>query len=106
MTIIGTRTPFRDRHTAWDFLAQALEGETAGRLLVLGIPRGGVVIGSAVARELGAELDVVIARKLSAPGNEELAIGAVMEEGGTWLNRDLIAMMGVEEEYIEQEKAR
>jgi len=106
LKIIGSRTPFRDRQEAARLLAESLAGEIAGNLLVLGIPRGGVVVGSVIARELGAELDVVIARKLSAPGNPELAIGAVMEEGGTYLNRELVEMMGVDEGYIEQERAR
>lgn len=106
LKIVGVRTPFRDRPEAARLLAESLAGEVAGNLLVLGIPRGGVVIGSVVARELGGELDVVIARKLSAPGNPELAIGAVMEEGGTYLNRELVGTMGLDEAYIEQEKAR
>jgi predicted phosphoribosyltransferase len=106
LKIVGKLTPFLDRHEAGRFLAQALRAQMGGDLLVLGIPRGGVVIGAAVARELAAELDVVIARKLSAPGNPELAIGAVIEGGETYLNRGLISALGADEKYVADEKSR
>ena len=61
-----------------------------GTPLVLGIPRGGVVVGDMVATALSADLDVVLARKVGAPHNPELALGAVGEEGGTILDRDLV----------------
>ena len=106
LKIVGKITPFLDRHEAGRFLAQALRAQAGGDLLVLGIPRGGVVVGAAVARELAAELDVVIARKLSAPGNPELAIGAVIEGGETYLNRGLISALGADEKYVADETAR
>ena len=106
LKIVGKVTPFLDRHEAGRFLAQALRPQARGDLLVLGIPRGGVMIGAAVARELKAELDVVIARKLSAPGNPELAIGAVIEGGETYLNRSLISALGADEKYVADETAR
>lgn len=52
-----------------------------GSAVVLGIPRGGVVVAAEVARELGAPLDVVVVRKIGAPGNPEFAVGAVDEDG-------------------------
>jgi hypothetical protein len=106
LKIVGKITPFLDRHEAGRFLAQAMRAQAGGDLLVLGIPRGGVVVGAAVARELAAELDVVIARKVSAPGNPELAIGAVIEGGETYLNRGLISALGADEEYVAEETAR
>jgi predicted phosphoribosyltransferase len=106
LKIVGKNTPFLDRHEAGRFLGQALRGLAGDDLLVLGIPRGGVVVGAAVARELAAELDVVIARKLSAPGNPELAIGAAIEGGETYLNRGLIAALGADEECVAEETAR
>jgi predicted phosphoribosyltransferase len=106
LKIVGKVTPFLDRHEAGRFLAQALPARAGDNLLVLGIPRGGVVVGAAVARELAAELDVVIARKLSAPGNPELAIGAVSEGGEAYLNRSLISALGADEKYIAGETAR
>jgi putative phosphoribosyl transferase len=106
LKIVGKITPFLDRHEAGRFLAQALRAQAGRDLLVLGIPRGGVVVGAAVARELSAELDVVIARKLSAPGNPELAIGAVIEGGETYLNSGLISALGADEKYVADEKSR
>jgi predicted phosphoribosyltransferase len=106
LKIVGKITPFLDRHEAGRFLAQALRAQAGGDLLVLGIPRGGVVVGAAITRELAAELDVVIARKLSAPGNPELAIGAVIEGGETYLNRGLISALGADEKYVADETAR
>ena len=106
LKIVGKITPFRDRHEAGRFLAQALRGRGGRRPPRAGHParrRGGRRGRRARA---GGELDVVIARKLSAPGNPELAIGAVMEGGGTYLNRGLISAMGVDEKYVEEEKAR
>lgn len=72
---------FRDRDDAGRALAHSLAGTLPADALVLGIPRGGVVVAAAVARELGLELDVLVVRKLGAPGNPEFAIGAVDEEG-------------------------
>ena len=59
-------------------------------MLVLGIPRGGVPVAAEVAKALGAELDVIVARKLGAPGQPELAIGAVTSNGGRFLNEEAI----------------
>jgi putative phosphoribosyl transferase len=78
---------FRDREDAAAQLAQRLKSRPLHDPLVLAIPRGGVVIGAALAHELGAEFDVVLARKLRAPSQPELAIGAVSEAGELHLNR-------------------
>lgn len=72
---------FQDREDAARQLADRLRGRSFRDPLVLAIPRGGVVVGAILARELGAELDVVLARKLRAPGQPELALGAVSETG-------------------------
>ena len=77
---------FRDRADAARRLAAALQGRELRAPLVLGIPRGGVVLGAVLARELGAELDVVLARKLRSPDNPEVAVGAVSETGEVYLN--------------------
>jgi putative phosphoribosyl transferase len=69
-------------------------------VLVLGIPRGGVPVAAEVARKLDAELDVVVARKLGAPGEPELAIGAVTANGGRYLNDALEQEAGVTGEYL------
>jgi predicted phosphoribosyltransferase len=74
--------------------------------LVLAIPRGGVVVACEVARIVGADLDIVVPRKLGAPGEPELAIGAVMHDGSLFLNQDVVAMSWVSKRYIEQEQTR
>jgi predicted phosphoribosyltransferase len=78
---------FRNREDAGSQLAQRLKGREFHDPLVLAIPRGGVVIGACLARELGAELDVIIARKLRHPHQMELAIGAISETGEMHLNK-------------------
>ena len=93
---------FRDRWDAGRVLAEALEPYRARHPLVLGIPRGGVVVAAEVARLLGADLDIVVARKLGAPGHSELAIGAVTADGGRWLNGSIVSSLGVGAEYIDE----
>ena len=93
---------FNDRTDAGVYLAEALEPYRGRRPLILGIPRGGVPVAAEVARRLGAELDVVVARKLGAPGSPELAIGAVTANGGRYLNDSLIREIGVRAAYIEE----
>ena len=70
--------------------------------MILGIPRGGVEIGAVVAKALNAELDVVIPRKVGAPGNPELGLGAVAE-GVQVLDDHLVKMLGVAEDYLARE---
>jgi len=76
---------FRDREDTGHQLAQRLRGRKLHNPLVLAIPRGGVAVGAVLARELAADLDVVLARKLRAPGQPELAIGAVSESEEVFL---------------------
>jgi predicted phosphoribosyltransferase len=98
---------YRDRVEAGERLTVELRrllgelGEGDPPFVVLGVPRGGVVVAAAVARELGVPLDVALARKLPAPGNPELAIGAIGEGGEPWLNRQLIERMHVTPQWIE-----
>ena len=84
--------PFRDRAEAGQQLADALAAY-AGRadVLVLALPRGGIPVAWQVAKALGAPLDVFVVRKLGAPGNPELAIGAVAPEGVCILQEQIIA---------------
>ena len=77
--------------------------------MLLGIPRGGVVVEDIVASKLpyNCEFDIVIPRKLTAPHNQEIAIGAIMEEDETlYLNDDLIKDLEIESDYIEKEKIK
>ncbi|MEJ2363949.1 MAG: phosphoribosyltransferase [Deltaproteobacteria bacterium] len=94
---------FADRRDGGLQLAERL-GHYKGRkeLLVLALPRGGVVTGLALAQNIGARLDVLIVRKIGFPGQEELAVGAVSETGAVALNREIISSGGVKQEYIEE----
>jgi putative phosphoribosyl transferase len=73
------RRPFADRVEAGDRLAQVVAERVVEPVTILAIPRGGAVVAARVARRLGAPLDVVVPRKLAAPDNPELAIGAVAD---------------------------
>jgi predicted phosphoribosyltransferase len=97
---------FKNRADAGDALAKALAHRVKKGALVLGIPRGGVVLADIVAERLGAGFDIVIPRKLGAPGNEELAIGAVMADGTDYVNRYVMIALKVKPEYVEQEKSK
>jgi putative phosphoribosyl transferase len=77
---------FRDRVDAGRRLATLLAGYRGEDAVVLGIPRGGVVTAAEVARELALPLDVVVVRKLGAPGNPEFAVGAIDEDGAVYRN--------------------
>jgi putative phosphoribosyl transferase len=98
--------PFADREEAGKLLAAQLNKYRHQNAVVLGIPRGGIVVAREIARELGAELDVVLAHKLRTPGHEELALGSVAEDGRLFINQEVSEGLGVGEDYIEQEKAR
>ncbi|WP_254537400.1 phosphoribosyltransferase [Halomarina litorea] len=97
---------FRDRTDAGERLAETLRERGVTADVVLAVPRGGLPVGRVVADALGRPLDVVVARKLGAPGNPELAIGAVGADGATWLNDDLLDRLGVGEGYVERERER
>jgi putative phosphoribosyl transferase len=69
-------------------------------IVILAIPRGGVIIGDVIATELDAKLDIIVSRKIGAPDNPELAIGAVMPDGSYFLNQRLVNMLNVPQDYI------
>jgi hypothetical protein len=95
---------FRNREDAAQQLAETLRGRDLHDPLVLAIPRGGVVTGAVLARELGADLDVVLSRKLRAPGQPELAVGAVSEDGQVYLNPQAGEFLDQMEEYLAEER--
>jgi len=70
-------------------------------IVILAIPRGGVIIGDVIATELDAKLDIIVSRKIGAPENPELAIGAVMPDGSYFLNQRLVNMLHVPQVYIQ-----
>ncbi|MFN7293282.1 MAG: phosphoribosyltransferase [Lysobacteraceae bacterium] len=96
--------PFLDRESAGHALAAALASHAGAGALVLAIPRGGVPVGRVVADRLHADLDVVLVRKIGAPGNPEFAIGAVDEQGHVHLERHA-ARSGADGAYVEERAA-
>jgi predicted phosphoribosyltransferase len=101
---IERQTMFRNREDAAYRLAAVLKERDMVDLLVLAIPRGGVVTGAVLAQELGAELDVVLSRKLRAPFQPELAIGAISEDGRVYLNHYAEEILDLEEQYMADER--
>jgi predicted phosphoribosyltransferase len=95
---------FRNREDAAYQLAARLKGFNLEDPLVLAIPRGGVVTGAVLARELGADLDVILSRKLRAPGQPEVAIGAIGEDGHVYLNPFAEQFVDLLEDYLAQER--
>lgn len=96
---------FHDRSDAGRQLAVRLLDlrDRAGPIVVLAIPRGGVLVAREVARALHTPLDVCLTHKISAPGNAELAIGALADDGTTIIDRWLVAELRVPQPYIERE---
>src|ERR1043166_7492545 len=98
---------FRDRTDAGQQLAQALgflrEPSRTEDVVVLAIPRGGVVVAHEVARALGAQMDLWFSHKIGAPGNPEFAIGSVSVTGNIELDSTAVSMLNVPPHYIETE---
>ena len=99
-------TIFHDRTEAGRLLGDAL-AFLKGRknVVVLAIPRGGVPVGKEVADKIGAPLDLVITRKIGAPGEPELAIGAVSQEGEIITDPELVTMLKISQEYLREQSA-
>ena len=96
---------FKDRADAAEKLAKKLQSLNIRDPVVLAIPRGGVVTGDIIAKELGTNLDIIVSRKVGAPENPELAIGAVMHDGSFFPNNEIIIALSIPKKYIEQEIA-
>ena len=97
---------FRDRADAGRRLGAALLAHRGQNALVLGLARGGVAVALEVARALRADLDVLVVKKIGAPGNPELALGAVSAEGTEILNEELVARLRVPEDWLGLELRR
>jgi len=98
--------PFEDREEAGRLLAEQFSNLRTKRAIVLGIPRGGIIIAKELASRIRADLDIVLSRKLGTPGQPELAMGSLAEDGTVFLNEYVVKAMGVTKQDIEQEKAR
>ncbi len=97
---------FRDRTDAGRQLATVLDGRAWRRPIVVGIPRGGVAVAAEVSRVLGAEMTVLGVRKLAAPYQPQLTIGAVAADGVSYVDRDLAREVGASDRYLRLESAR
>lgn len=97
---------FRNREDAGRQLAIRFRGRPLTEPIVLAIPRGGVVTGAALAAGLDADLDVVLSRKLRAPYQQELACGAISEDGVVYLVPEIREMSKLTGEYLEEESRR
>lgn len=98
-------TPFDDRREAGRRLAAELS-DHGSESLVLGLPRGGVPVAFEVARAIGASLDVFVVRKLGAPGQPELAMGAIASGGGRVVNDSVVGQLGVSDDILEAAVAK
>lgn len=95
---------FTDRTEAGEELGEALRGHDIDADIVLAIPRGGLPLGRAVADALDTPLDIVVAKKIGAPGNPEYAMGAVTSDGSVWRNEEAFGFGGGDEDYFEQKR--
>lgn len=93
---------FDDRTDAGEQLGAMLREEGVDADLVLAIPRGGLPVGRAVADALDVPLDVVVAKKIGAPFNPELAIGAVAADGPVYHNEEFLSRFSIDEEELEE----
>src|SRR3989344_3395134 len=94
---------FKDRQEAGKLLAEKLNKYAGKDTVILAVPRGGVVVAAEVAKRLKVPLDLIIIRKLGAPGNSELAIGANSSGGSLVLDKELISKLKISSEYIKNE---
>ncbi|HEY7083047.1 MAG TPA: phosphoribosyltransferase family protein [Nitrososphaeraceae archaeon] len=102
---------FKDRVNAANILSAALKDlldrDELKNSLVLGIPRGGIIVADIVVSKLASKhFDIIIPRKMAIPHNEEVAFGAVMEDGTAYINKELISSLKITQDYIESEIQR
>ena len=102
-------TKFKDREHAADLLIsklnEGLQEENPKEIAVFGVPRGGVILANTIYKNRRANyFDIVIPRKLGAPNNKELGIGAIMDKDTVYLNEYVVNALRVTSDYIESEK--
>jgi putative phosphoribosyl transferase len=102
--ISDSAEPLSGRIEAGQSLARELQELRGQQAVVLGIPRGGVVVAQPICLALEADLDLVLSHKLGAPDNPELAIGAVCEDGKLFVDESIASCVGADDDYIELEK--
>lgn len=104
---------FQDREQAGHELAKELEetlkknqidlDNAANEVIILAIPRGGIILGNIIANHFRCNLDVVVTRKIRAEFNEEFAIGAMMPDGSYFLNEGIIRLFNISQAYLKKE---
>lgn len=99
---------FRNRKQAGELLAEEVARRAFPDPIVLGLPRGGVPVAAEVAAKLKAPLDIILVRKIGAPMQRELAVGAVVDGGAPEIvrNEELISLVGLTEDQFQQEAKR
>src|SRR3989338_10134144 len=98
---------FKDRIDAGRALAEKLTAlQIKPPMIVLGLPRGGVIVAHEIAQKLKAPLDIIVPRKIGAPFSPELAIGAITEDGSLMLNQEMVKSLRIEKDYIDQASAK
>lgn len=98
---------FQDRREAGQELAKKLVSYSqAPNTLILGLARGGLIVAAEIAKALQLPLDALVVRKIGAPDQPELALGAVASTGDPFYNDSLIALLGVSKEYLKREVER
>ena len=104
----STVLPYSDRHSAGRLLASGLLRFKGDEPLILALPRGGVPVAYEIAEKLGAELDLLLVRKLGAPHHPEVGIGAVIDGANpqVLLNRDIVGQLSLPPGYIHNEAHR
>lgn len=96
---------FENRRDAGRKLSERLEKFCGDRVIVLAVPRGGVVVAFDTIKRYGFEWDLIIPRKIGAPRNKEMAIGAVSASGSYFVDRYYVEMLNIPESYIQREVA-
>lgn len=93
---------YQDRREAGDLLAAKLKEEDMQKGIIIGIPRGGVIVAVQVAEKLGLPLDIIIPLKIGSPYNPEVAVGAVTQDGTVLINQSVASLQGLDEQQIKK----
>ena len=93
---------FKDRRQAGEKLAELLKQYKGQQPLILAVPRGGVAVAEPVWEAIGGEMDLIITRKLGAPYQPELAVGAVSSDGFVMVNENLISRLNITEDFVKE----
>ncbi len=106
----GSFIKIKDRYNAAvvlsSFLKDQIKNISSDNIIILGIPKGGVIMAETISNKLHIPYDIILVKKLRAPHDEELAIGAIIEDGYLYLNDNIINSLNISKDYIEEEKTK